>query len=132
MENNKENQECTAQSVAPEKKKKGFFKKYVVPGLAIVGGIAVVYLIDDKFCGGKGRKFVAKQASNVMGKVTKPKETPKVEHHHEEPAVRETIFVAAVEAPERHQDARPFVKKTWDNGNRAADNKHNNVQRNNN
>lgn len=130
MENNKENQDCMAQQNAtPEKKKKGFVRKYVVPGLAIVGGITVAYLLDEKFFGGKGRKFITKQGKNVVDKISARKDTH-VERREPKPAVMETVFIAATEAP-TYGGKRP-EKSFQDNGNRAADNKHyNNVQRKN-
>ena len=132
MENNKENQDCMAQQNAtPEKKKKGFVRKYVVPGLAIVGGITVAYLLDEKCFGGKGRKFIAKQGKNAMGKFNSRGEiNTHVEHREHKPAVMETVFIAATEAP-TYGGKRP-ERSFQDNGNRAADNKHyNNVQRKN-
>lgn len=133
MENNKENQDCMAQQNAtPEKKKKslakGLWKVTKVTCEVIAFAVALNWA-DDKYLNGSVKKGASKMLKACKEAVKTSKKTH-VEHREHKPAVMETVFIAATEAP-TYGGKRP-ERSFQDNGNRATDNKHyNNVQRKN-
>ena len=114
MENKTENQECVQ---APEKKK-GVLRvigKIMKTSLILVGIGTVAYLADEKFCKGKGRKFLADKCGDIMsGKIHKEDES----EADVKPAVTEVVFEeAAVVEPTRAPKREWYPKKEYRNNN---------------